>query len=64
MSRMEVEVARYLQMTPEGLASLLATTERMQSEIQSMLAAMRRARRIQKTTAKGGKLPQHTRSNP
>lgn len=43
--KMEVEVARYLQMTPEGLASLIATSETMLREMQSMLAAMRKAQK-------------------
>jgi len=44
----EIEITRYMQMTPDGLASLIATSERMHDELHSMLAAMRKAQKRMK----------------
>ena len=52
---MEVEIARYMGMTPDGLAALIATSERMLAEMQSMLAAMRKAQKRQKLLARDRK---------
>lgn len=57
MTPFQASVAAYTGLTPDLLASLVREAESRASKLQSDLAAMRKAQRIQKM----GKPPQHTK---
>jgi hypothetical protein len=62
MTDFATEVARYQAMEPEWLAQMIGTHEHCIRTLQAQVRAMRKAQRRQATLAKGGKLPQHTKT--